>query len=496
MNSIILLALCSFVLSLSLTPLLRNLALRHGLLDTPDADRKLHKRAVPRVGGVPIMLAYAIAAGSLALTPFAGGRVIAGALPFALRLMPGLMVVFLTGLADDMFGLKPWHKLLGEVAASGCVCWAGFHIASIAGYHLNEWLAVPLTVVWLVVCTNAMNLIDGLDGLATGIGLFATLTMLIAALLQGNYAFALATAPLAGALCGFLCYNFNPASIFLGDSGSLSIGFLLGCFGIIWAQKSATLLGMTAPLIALAVPLLDTTLAITRRFLLCQPVFGGDRGHIHHRLLARGFTPRRVTYVLYVSAGIVAGISLILSSSGRFGSIALVAFCGIVWLAVRYLGYEEFDTAQRMILGVLFGGLFRRVLIGNLSISRMEAAVQVANTQEECWSALVEASRSFGFSQVSLQFNDGYSSARLAEVDSRACWNLHIPLNHSGHVDLRAPMNCSLAPATIGWLVTSVGTVFVDKLAAVAVHSSISSADSATHRKLKLLGISAATNIL
>ena len=442
------------------------------------------------------MLAYAIAAGSLALTHFAGGRAIAGALPFALRLMPGLMIVFFTGLADDMFGLKPWHKLLGEVAASGWVCWAGFHIASIAGHHLNEWVAVPLTIVWLVVCANAMNLIDGLDGLATGIGLFATLTMLIAALLQGNYALALATAPLAGALCGFLLYNLNPASIFLGDSGSLSIGFLLGCFGIIWTQKSATLLGMTAPLIALAVPLLDATLAIARRFLRRQPVFDGDRGHIHHRLLARGFTPRRVTYVLYVSAGIVAGISLILSSSGRFGGIALVAFCGIVWLAVRYLGYEEFDTAQRMIFGVLFGGLFRRVLVGNLSISRMEAAVQVANTSEECWSALVEASRSFGFSQVSLQFNDCYLSARLAEVDSGACWDLHIPLNHSGHVDLRVPMNCALGPATIGWLVTSVGTVFVDKLAAVAVDPSTSSADSAIRLKLKLLGISAATNIL
>jgi UDP-GlcNAc:undecaprenyl-phosphate GlcNAc-1-phosphate transferase len=493
MYSITVLALFSFVLSLVLTPLYRNVAVRRGLLDKPDADRKFHKSPVPRVGGVPIMIAYTVAAGLLALSPLAGGLAIAGALPFALRLMPGLLVVFATGLTDDIFGLKPWQKLLGEVAAAGCVCWAGFHIGSFAGYNLNDWIAVPLTIVWLVVCANAVNLIDGLDGLATGIGLFATLTMLIAALVQGNYALALATAPLAGALCGFLRYNLNPASIFLGDSGSLSIGFLLGCFGIIWSQKSATLLGMTAPLIALAVPLLDTALAIARRFLQGQPVFGGDRGHIHHRLLARGFTPRRVAYVLYVCAGVFAGISLTLSSSGRFGGIALVAFCAIVWLAIRYLGYEEFNTAHRLI----FGGLFRRVLAGNLSISRMEAAIQVSNTPEECWSALVEAGRSFGFSQVSLHFNDLHISARLAEVDSTDCWDLHIPLNHSGHVDLRIPLNCTPPPATIGRLVSSVGTILVNKLASFALHRSATSPDLALHQKLKsLVGISAATTVL
>src|SRR5947208_12565007 len=127
----------------------------------------------------------------------------------------------------------------------------------------------------------------GGDGLAAGLGLFATLTMAIAALLHGNLTLAIATAPLAGALLGFLRYNFNPASIFLGDSGSLLVGFLLGCYGVLWTQKSATLLGMAAPLMALSIPLLDTALAIVRRFLRHQPIFGADRGHIHHKLLAR-----------------------------------------------------------------------------------------------------------------------------------------------------------------------------------------------------------------
>ena len=480
MYSITVLALFSFALSLVLTPLCRNFAVRHGLLDTPDAARKFHKSPVPRVGGVPIMLAYAAAVGLMALSPWTAGRAIAGALPFALRLMPGLVIVFLTGLADDLIGLKPWHKILGQVAAAVCICQAGFHIGSIGRYDLNDWISIPLTIVWLVVCSNSVNLIDGLDGLATGIGLFATLTILIAALVQGDGALVLAAAPLVGALCGFLRYNLNPASIFLGDSGSLSIGFLLGCFGIIWCQKSATLLGMTAPLIALAVPLLDTTLAIARRFLRHQPVFGGDRGHIHHRLLARGFTPSRVAYVLYASAGVAAALSLILNSAGgRFGGVVLVGFCVTVCLAVQYLGYEEFQTARQMI----FGGVFRRVLIGKLSVGQLEAAVRGAGTLDECWLALVETSLSLGFSEVSLQFKGHRLTTRLTGIDSADCWDLHIPLNHSGHVFLRIPLLSPQPPTTISRLVTCVGTAFANRLATFPVCPTVQAIDDPEYLK-------------
>ena len=164
---------------------------------------------------------------------------------------------------------------------AACIAYAvGVQVSGIAGYLAPGWLSLPLTVLWLVACTNAFNLIDGVDGLASGVGLLAAFTTLAAALLQNNAALALATAPLVGALLAFLRYNFNPASIFLGDSGSLTIGFVLGCFGAIWSQKSATLLGMTAPLMALSIPLLDTALAVVRRFLRHQPIFkGGSQSH-------------------------------------------------------------------------------------------------------------------------------------------------------------------------------------------------------------------------
>jgi UDP-N-acetylmuramyl pentapeptide phosphotransferase/UDP-N-acetylglucosamine-1-phosphate transferase len=145
-------------------------------------------------------------------------------------------------------------KILGQIVAALLACNANVQIQSVAGFAIaSTWWHVPITVLWLVTCSNAFNLIDGLDGLAVGVGLFATATAFLSALIGGNYALALATAPLLGALLGFFPYNFEPASIFMGDCGSLTVGFLLGCFGVIWSQKSATLLGMTAPLLALAV---------------------------------------------------------------------------------------------------------------------------------------------------------------------------------------------------------------------------------------------------
>jgi UDP-GlcNAc:undecaprenyl-phosphate GlcNAc-1-phosphate transferase len=357
-------------------------------------------------------------------------------------------------------------KLLGQVTAATLACTVGVQIHNLAGYSIaSAWWHIPLTIIWLVGCSNAFNMIDGLDGLAVGVGIFATASAFLVALLSGNIAMVLITAPLLGALTGFLPYNFNPASIFMGDCGSLTIGFLLGCFGVIWSLESATLLGMTAPLIALAVPLLDTALAISRRFLRHQPIFGADRGHIHHRLLARGLTPRRVAYVIYAGSGIAASLALLLSSS-HTGGVPLIAFCIAVWLAVQYLGYEEFDAARQMI----FGGLFRRVLNGKLAVHQLETAVQRAATPDECWGALIETSRGLGFSEASLQFDGCRISTRLAPADPGECWDLHIPLNHSGHVFLRVPMHSAQPPATIGRLVASVGTVLANKLSTFPIH--------------------------
>ena len=451
-----------------LSTLLEDTALctRLGFVDHPDLC-KVHRAPIPRAGGVAIFLGYAAALALFRFSPLWAAYSFPWA-PLSVRiLLPAVLIAFATGLLDDIFSLKPWMKIAGQVLAAVVACYAGVQIHGIAGHSFAvAWWCIPLTIFWLVGCSNAFNLIDGLDGLAPGVGLFATATAFLSALITGNAALAIVTAPLLGALLGFLPYNFNPASIFMGDCGSMTVGFLLGCFGVVWSQKSATLLGMTAPLIALAIPLLDTALAIARRFLRRQPVFGADRGHIHHRLLKRGFTPRRVAYILYASAGIVAGLSLLLSSDVKHsGGIALVAFCVVVWLALQYLGYEEFDAARHMI----FGGIFRRTLNANLSISQLEMSVRVARSVDDCWGALVETSRGFGFSEASLEFGELRLSARLAEADPAGCWDLRIPLNHSGQVYLRIPLHSKQPPATIGRFVAAVGTVFADRLAALPV---------------------------
>ena len=290
MQPLLLLAFCTFLFALIYTPLCRDLFRKLGVFDHPDADRKIHNQPIPRVGGI----AMALALGSTYLVTLLlrGWLKPIPGLDLAWRVLPGACIVFLTGLLDDWITLRPWQKFLGQLLGSGWAYFAGLQVSGMAGFHAQHWLSLPLTLFWLVLCTNAFNLIDGVDGLATGVGLFATLTMVLAAFLQNNLALAAVTLPLAGFLLGFLRYNFNPANVFLGDSGSLLIGFLLGCYGVIWSDKSATLLGMTAPLMALFVPLLDVGLSVVRRFLRHQPIFDADRGHIHHRLLDRGLTPR------------------------------------------------------------------------------------------------------------------------------------------------------------------------------------------------------------
>ncbi|HEV2136891.1 MAG TPA: MraY family glycosyltransferase [Terracidiphilus sp.] len=377
-----------------------------------------------------ILLAYALAFGGVLLARFHADVHIFHRLQLVTWLAPAALLIFATGFIDDLWGLRPWQKLIGEIGAALMVYWAGVRVQDFAGHHLLSWLQLPLTVLWLVACTNAVNLIDGVDGLAAGVGLFATCTILFAALLQNNVALAIATAPLAGSLLGFLRYNFNPATIFLGDCGSLLIGFLLGCYGVLWSDKAATMLGMTAPLMALSIPLLDTSLAIARRFLRRRPVFTADRGHIHHRLLDRGLTPRRVALILYAFSALGAMSSLLMMNKHVSGFV-IILFCAITWMGVQHLGYVEFGTAGRMFLD----GAFRRMLNSQISLQTHYEQLIAAPTPECCWEIILDACRGAGYHRVELtlagrafQWQDG--------VDPMNTWDVTIPISDSDYVRL------------------------------------------------------------
>lgn len=433
-----LLFVTALFLSLVLTPLVRAVALRIGLVDRPDNFRKVHSHPVPRAGGVSVWLSY-VGTFLILLHPHFGiSGVIQSQLPLLWNVLPAAGIVFGIGFVDDFWGVKPWLKLLAQVAAGLLVCFNDVRILGIAGYSTGSFLGVLLTVFWLVMCSNAFNLIDGLDGLAAGIGLFATVTTLTASLINENVGLAVVTIPLAATLLGFLRYNFNPASIFLGDCGSMVIGFLLGCFGVIWSNKSATLAGITAPILAMSVPLVDTGLAVARRYLRLQPIFQADRDHVHHRLLARGLTPRDVTLVIYALCFATAVLSLIQNwLHERFSGTLLLVFAVAACCGIQRLNYSELNLIGRAVAG----GQLRRMLFAQLRLRALERALVKAETIEECWQAIRDAGETFGLESVRLCVGGKAFEEHWDNLRREPCWSARIQISTDDFMELRTPIH-------------------------------------------------------
>lgn len=465
MYSLLFLGITAFFLSLWLTPVVRDLFLRLGVVDKPDNRRKLHKGPIPRVGGVAVALAYMLAFALLLVIPLHMGNVLR-AFPGSSKIFPAAGIVFFVGLFDDLLGLRPWQKLTGQTLAACAAYAAGIHVSSFGGAHLAPWLSLPLTVLWLVACTNALNLIDGIDGLAAGIGLLATTTSLLAAGMQHNMELALATLPLLGSLLGFLRYNFNPATIFLGDCGSLFVGFLLGCYGVLWSQKSATMLGMMAPLIALSIPLLDTSLAILRRYLRFAPIMSADRGHIHHRLLERGFAPRTVALLLYAICAVAAIFSLSMVNN-KYEGFVVVMFGVFTLVGIQRLGFIEFDTFGRMFVE----GSFRRLLSSQISLRHFEAALSLAKTSDECWELLREAYRAFGFVEMEMRLAGCVYSDSSPVSNGAKIWRLEIPLSPSDYVRLTRECGPSAQNSVVAGFADVLHRTLEAKLAAFKAES-------------------------
>lgn len=437
----------SFLAALLLTPLVRSLSVRWGVVDRPDGKRKIHGHPIPRMGGVAVAAAYTLALAFILFAPYRNVEIdIPKAIRGAMALTPPALLIFLTGLLDDIVGLKPWQKLSAQVVAALGAYYNGFGVYLLHGHSLETYVSVAVTVLWIVGCTNALNLIDGMDGLASGVGFFAATTTLLAALTHHNVELALVTAPLAGALLGFLRYNFNPASIFLGDCGSLTVGFLLGCYGALWSHKSATILGMTAPLMALAIPLLDTGLSVVRRFLRSQPVFGADRGHIHHRLMEHGLTPRRAVLLLYGVCGLAAALSLLQDLAHQhFGGLIIILFCAAAWIGVQHLGYAEFGIAGRLV----FRGALRRIIDVQVRLQQFERSLHAARGIEEKWHIILEGCREFGFRGARMKIGDRIYEDIAPPSGTGAVWQLRIPLPDGQYVNFYRDLQTDMHPIAL-----------------------------------------------
>lgn len=457
---IIAVGVLSLLLSVALTPIIRDWLGAVGFLDHPDGMRKTHAAPVPRVGGIGIALAL-IGSFTLALVlPLESSSVLHPALLEIWKLGGVASIVFLTGVLDDVVGLNAWQKLLGIAFASVLAYFVGIRVdlhqfPALAGY---PWVGFGITVVWLCGCANAFNLIDGMDGLAAGVGLFASATMLVAALVQGNMPLALATTALVGCLIGFLRYNFNPASVFLGDSGSLLIGFLLACYGAIWSQSSVTLVALLAPVLAVSVPLLDVLVSIARRFLRNRPIFQGDRGHIHHKLLERGFTPTGTVLVIYGLCFFAAASSLLVGAfHNQFSGLIIVLFCIPAGVGIQYLGYAEFAKAGRLFLK----GGFRRIIDVETRMHDFEQALMKSSDLGACWMAITRGSREFGFQGVRMSLG-GTVMEDWTGWNARPLWQLRIPLSGSQYINFFRDFEGDLDPLILSAFVNCVERALKD----------------------------------
>lgn len=441
------------VLALVLTPLVRDWFGR-GFLDHPDGVRKKHAGPVPRVGGIAIVLSYVITFAIALSLPFTYTAHLHAALPEILPLVLVASVVFLTGVLDDMIQLAAWQKLLGILCASVLAYFANVRVDVHLLHGLPQWpwISFVITVLWLVGCTNAFNLIDGMDGLAAGVGMVATVTMLVAALTQSNLPLALATMPLAGCLLGFLRYNFNGASVYLGDSGSLLIGFMLGCYGARWSEKSVTLVALTVPLLAVSIPLIDVCLSILRRFLRNRPIFQADRGHIHHRLLDRGLSPKTAVLTIYGFCTVIAILSLLASAlHNQFSGLIVIVFGGAVWIGIRQLDYAEFASAGRMFLG----GKFRRIIDVETRMADFEGSLAKAESVEDSWEQIRASSRSFGFQEVRMSLC-GQAFEEISGDTTKPRWQLRIPLPNSQYVNFARDFDSDMNPLVLSAFVEAV----------------------------------------
>jgi UDP-GlcNAc:undecaprenyl-phosphate GlcNAc-1-phosphate transferase len=343
--------LVGVIVTLLVTPLVRRFALARGLVDCP-GGRKVHTKPIPRLGGVAIFVGVMSAIGVQAAGEYYhlwGGTMMGGgtAQVRIISVIAGLVLVFTVGLIDDLLTLSPGWKFLGQTIAAGVVVAAGLRINYVGnpfGGGLQDLglLSIPITMIYVLGFTNVINLIDGLDGLAAGVSAIAATSLLVLAA-QGNRLDAAAIAvALIGACVGFLRYNSHPASIFMGDSGALFLGFALATVSLMGVMKSSAAIALAVPLLIIGVPIFDTASAIVRRIRHDRPIQEADKGHIHHRLLGRGFNQRQTVWIIYVwSIALAFGGYAIRYAPGSVRALTLVVLLAITGVMAYWLGLLE-----------------------------------------------------------------------------------------------------------------------------------------------------------
>ena len=338
--------LCAFAVSFLMCPLVKSFAYKIGAIDVPKDARRMHKKPIPRLGGLAIyggFLCSILIFGQLDET--------------MLCVLLGAAIIVALGIFDDVLALGAKLKFVVQIVAAAIpVCIGDLQIGLFTNLnplsdtpfvHLGI-LAVPATIIWIVGITNAVNLIDGLDGLAVGVSSIAAITMLAVALLTGNMPIAITMAALAGACIGFMPYNLNPAKIFMGDTGSTFLGYILATYSIQGLFKYYAIVSFAVPFLILGLPIFDTAFAIVRRLAHGQSPMTPDRGHIHHRMMDMGLNQKQTVAALYVVSSLLGLSAVVLTTSGELKAmLLLITLAAVAYVAARVIFPREIaETAH------------------------------------------------------------------------------------------------------------------------------------------------------
>ncbi len=476
MRTYLILFTCSILTAFLLTPLVRRRAIAWGAMAIPDQGRHIHARPTPRLGGIAIYLAFLT---GLALVPLSGNlvaEIFSANLSRILALLIPATGMMLFGVYDDFRSASAPLKLAVQTVAATALFVSGLRIEAISSpfgghWDLPIWLSFLATAFWVALVTNAFNLIDGIDGLAAGASIFAFLSILIFSIAQGHPEISLLSVILIGAIMGFLRYNFNPATIFLGDSGSLFLGFMAAGLSLAGSQKGSTIVAIAIPLVSFGLPLTEAGLSLVRRFLSGAPLLAGDRGHIHHRLLDRGLTQRQAAILLYGVCGLFALFGLMLLNPQRnLGAlIFFVVGVGVIF-GVQHLRYPEFSELGHQLRHRVHRR--RRAIATNVRLRRVSADLASARELGQVFAALSHLQESGEFDCWWIEIGGSSSPAlgisgetatyqpsptpgrsilwfwedrpgRAEEMQGSAfTWSLHLPLRHGADALLGEVVFC------------------------------------------------------
>ena len=459
-------------LAVIVTPLVIWLARRIGAVDRPGV-RSIHTQPTPRIGGVAIYLASIGAIVSLLFFDNTIGRTFRDVRPQVITLLLSASAVFAIGLIDDLRGLPARFKFLAELLGAGALCVAGVRISDIGfggGWTLSLgwWLGGPLTLLWIVGITNAVNISDGLDGLAAGVaaiacGVIATFavygsTIHTGAAQNNDIMMALFALALLGGLTGFLFFNFNPAKVFMGDCGSLFLGFTIAAASVMCVSKSMALVGLALPALALGIPIFDTLSSMLRRFLERRSLFAPDRSHFHHRLLEMGLNQRRAVMIVYLATAAAAGLGLFMMTGDDWSALLVfAAILGLIVLLFRVVGAVRLDDTLAHLQSKHQYDLAARH--DKKAFESLQLQFRQVHDPDQWWPTVCEAAQRMDFAWVSLKTirGDGRVEEELwrapgAPPSLESLVTMDIPLRSAApdrtvHLELALARNGSLEAA-------------------------------------------------